>query len=171
VAIALVASWFVAVIFTPYIGVKLLPNIAVSHNHDPHAVYETALYRILRSMIQWCVDHRVKVVLATVGVFALSISAFGHVQQQFFPLSERPELFLQLRLPEGTAVQRHGKIREKGGSAVEGRQGYFDLHRLCRPGLAALLARAEPAAAERGFRRDRDRRQGCRGARTDQVAY
>ena len=46
VAIALVASWFVAVIFTPYIGVKLLPNIArSSHNHDPHAVYETRIYR------------------------------------------------------------------------------------------------------------------------------
>ncbi len=103
VAIALVASWFVAVIFTPYIGVKLLPNITVGHNHDPHAVYETRFYRILRSMIQWCVNHRVKVVLATVGIFALSIVGFGHVQQQFFPLSERPELFLQLRLPEGTA--------------------------------------------------------------------
>src|ERR1700686_1079670 len=57
----------------------------------------------MRSMIQWCVDHRLTVVRATVGVFALSILAFGHVQQQFFPLSERPELFLQLRLPEGTA--------------------------------------------------------------------
>jgi multidrug efflux pump len=104
VAIALIASWFVAVIFTPCIGVKLLPNITVSHNHDPHAVYETRVYRILRGMIQWCVNHRVKVVVATVGIFALSIVGFGHVQQQFFPLSERPELFLQLRLPEGTAI-------------------------------------------------------------------
>jgi multidrug efflux pump subunit AcrB len=103
VAIALVASWFVAVIFTPYIGVKLLPNIAVHHNHDPHAIYETRVYRSLRSVIQWCVNHRVKTVVATVGVFVASILAFGHVQQQFFPLSERPELFLQLRLPEGTA--------------------------------------------------------------------
>src|SRR6201987_4073966 len=93
VAIALVASWFVAVIFTPYIGVKLLPNITVHHNHNPHAVYETRMYRVLRSMIQWCVDHRVKVVLATVGVFVLSIVGFGHVQQQFFPLPGRPELF------------------------------------------------------------------------------
>ena len=80
-----------------------MPNITVSHNHDPHAVYETRIYRVLRSMIQWCVNHRITVVLATVGVFALSIVGFGHVQQQFFPLSERPELFLQLRLPEGTA--------------------------------------------------------------------
>jgi multidrug efflux pump subunit AcrB len=58
---------------------------------------------MLRSVIQWCVNHRVKTVLATVGIFVASIVAFGHVQQQFFPLSERPELFLQLRLPEGTA--------------------------------------------------------------------
>jgi multidrug efflux pump subunit AcrB len=103
VAIALVASWFVAVIFTPYIGVKLLPNIKLHQNHDPHAIYETRIYRALRSVIQWCVEHRVKTVLATVGIFVASIVAFGHVQQQFFPLSERPELFLQLRLPEGTA--------------------------------------------------------------------
>src|ERR1700761_2949081 len=103
VAIALVASWFVAVIFTPYVGVKLLPNIVVHHTHDPHAIYETRVYRVLRSVIQWCVNHRVKTVVATVGVFVASILAFGHVQQQFFPLSERPELFLQLRLPGGIA--------------------------------------------------------------------
>lgn len=105
VAIALIASWFVAVIFTPYIGVKLLPNFAAhgKANHDPHAVYETRIYRGLRSVVQWCVTHRIKVVAATVGIFIVAIVGFGHVQQQFFPLSERPELFFQLRLPEGTA--------------------------------------------------------------------
>ncbi|MEN3348466.1 MAG: multidrug efflux pump, partial [Bradyrhizobium sp.] len=116
VAIALVASWFVAVIFTPYIGVKLLPNIKVHQNHDPHAIYETRMYRGLRSVVQWCVDHRIKVVAATVGVFVASILAFGHVQQQFFPLSERPELFLQLRLPEGTAFN----VTEKAVKKAEG---------------------------------------------------
>jgi multidrug efflux pump len=119
VAIALIASWFVAVIFTPYIGVKLLPNITVHHNHDPHAVYETRVYRILRGMIQWCVEHRVKVVVATVGIFALSIVAFGHVQQQFFPLSERPELFLQLRLPEGSAIGVTEKSVEKAETLLK----------------------------------------------------
>jgi multidrug efflux pump subunit AcrB len=120
VGIALVASWFVAVIFTPYIGVKLLPNITVSHNHDPHAVYETRMYRALRAVIQWCVNNRVKTVLATIGVFALSIVAFGHVQQQFFPLSERPELFLQLRLPEGTAFNVTEKSVVKAESLLKG---------------------------------------------------
>ncbi|QOZ31970.1 efflux RND transporter permease subunit [Bradyrhizobium sp. CCBAU 53421] len=116
VAIALVASWFVAVIFTPYIGVKLLPNIKVHQNHDPHAIYETRMYRALRSVVQWCVDHRIKVVVATVGVFVAAIVGFGHVQQQFFPLSERPELFLQLRLPEGTAFN----VTEKAVKQAEG---------------------------------------------------
>src|ERR1700750_3016666 len=116
VAIALVASWFVAVIFTPYIGVKLLPNIKLHQNHDPHAIYETRMYRGLRAVIQWCVNHRITTVAATVGVFVASIIGFGHVQQQFFPLSERPELFLQLRLPEGTAFN----VTEKSVKKAEG---------------------------------------------------
>ncbi|PAY07564.1 multidrug transporter AcrB [Bradyrhizobium sp. UFLA03-84] len=120
VAIALVASWFVAVIFTPYIGVKLLPNIKVHQNHDPHAIYETRMYRGLRSVVQWCVDHRIKVVAATVGVFVAAIVGFGHVQQQFFPLSERPELFLQLRLPEGTAFNVTEKAVKKAEGLLKG---------------------------------------------------
>ncbi len=105
VAIALVASWLVAVIFTPYIGVKLLGNLKrKGPRHDPHAIYETRIYRGFRRVIEWCVNRRVTVVLATIGVFVASIIGFGHVQQQFFPLSERPELFFQLRLPEGSAI-------------------------------------------------------------------
>jgi multidrug efflux pump len=122
VAIALVASWFVAVIFTPYIGVKLLPNVRLHQNHDPHAIYETRMYRGLRRVIQWCVDHRVKTVIATVGVFFASIVAFGHVQQQFFPLSERPELFLQLRLPEGTAFNVTERSVQKAEKLLKGDQ-------------------------------------------------
>src|SRR5947208_13800458 len=120
VAIALVASWFVAVIFTPYIGVKLLPDIKVHHNHDPHAVYETRMYRGLRAVVKWCVNHRITVVAATVGIFVVSIVGFGHVQQQFFPLSERPELFLQLRLPEGTAFNVTEKAVKKAEKLLEG---------------------------------------------------
>ena len=104
VAIALLASWVVAVLFTPYIGVKLLPNFKkLEPGHDPHEIYETRMYRGLRRVIEWCVRWRITVVAATVGIFVLSIVGFGHVQQQFFPLSERPELFFQLRLPAGTA--------------------------------------------------------------------
>jgi multidrug efflux pump subunit AcrB len=104
VAIALLASWVVAVVFTPYIGVKLLPNFKkLAPGHDPHEIYETRMYRALRRVIAWCVNWRITVVAATVGIFVAAVLAFGHVQQQFFPLSERPELFFQLRLPAGTA--------------------------------------------------------------------
>ncbi len=104
VAIALLASWVVAVVFTPYIGMKLLPNFKrLPPGHDPHEIYETRMYRALRRVIAWCVRRRLTVVFVTVAVFLASIAAFGHVQQQFFPLSERPELFFQLRLPAGTA--------------------------------------------------------------------
>jgi multidrug efflux pump len=105
VMIALLASWVVAVVFTPYLGVKLLPDFAKRHGHrDPDAIYDTRMYRGLRSLVRWCIKQRMIVVAATVGIFALAVVGFGHVQQQFFPLSERPELFLQLRLPEGTAI-------------------------------------------------------------------
>ncbi len=123
VAIALVASWFVAVIFTPYIGVKLLPNIKVHAGHDPHAIYETRTYRALRRVIQWCVNHRIAVVGATIAVFVTSIIAFGHVQQQFFPLSERPELFVQLRLPEGTAFRVTEQTVKEAEKLFDGDEG------------------------------------------------
>jgi multidrug efflux pump len=115
VSIALVASWFVAVIFTPYLGVKLLPNFAARHplNGNLHAIYETGMYDRLRRLVRWCVDHRVKVVVATALVFAASIVGFGRVQQQFFPLSERPELFLQLRMPEGTSFNVTSETAKK----------------------------------------------------------
>ncbi|MBR0830397.1 efflux RND transporter permease subunit [Bradyrhizobium manausense] len=119
VAISLVASWFVAVIFTPYIGVKLLPNMKAHANHDPHAVYETRMYRGLRAIVQWCVNHRIIVVAATVGIFIASIVGFGRVQQQFFPLSERPELFVQLRLPEGTAFNVTEKAVKKAETLLK----------------------------------------------------
>src|SRR5215207_11246506 len=105
VAIALIASWFVAVIFTPYLGLKLLPASLSKHAQaDPHAIYETRTYNALRRVVAFCVRWRGTTVLFTIAVFAVSIAAFGRVQQQFFPLSERPELFFQIRLPEGTAI-------------------------------------------------------------------
>jgi multidrug efflux pump len=95
----------VAVIFTPYLGVKLLPKDLARRGHaNPHAMYETRTYDALRRVVAFCVHHRGLTVLATVAIFVASVLAFGRVQQQFFPLSERPELFFQMRLPEGTAI-------------------------------------------------------------------
>jgi multidrug efflux pump len=105
VGLALIASWIVAVVFTPYLGFKLLPDFAKhSAHHDPGAIYDTRLYRRLRALIAWCLRWRVTVVAITVAMFAGSIAGFGLVQQQFFPTSTRSELFFEMRLPEGTAI-------------------------------------------------------------------
>ncbi|MBN9062804.1 MAG: efflux RND transporter permease subunit [Rhizobiales bacterium] len=105
VGIALIASWIVAVVFTPYLGVKLLPDFAkAGAHHDHDAMYQTRVYRGLRAVIGWCVNHRLAIVVTTIGVFVGAIAAFTKVPQQFFPLSERPELFFETRLPEGTSI-------------------------------------------------------------------
>jgi multidrug efflux pump subunit AcrB len=104
VAIALLSSWVVAGMFTPYLGVKLLPNVKVHHDADPNAIYDTAMYRRLRAAVRWCVDRRVWIVGATAAAFVLAVIGFGHIPQQFFPTSERTELFVQLRMPEGSAM-------------------------------------------------------------------
>ena len=119
--IALIASWFVAVIFTPYLGVKLLPDFGKLHpHHDPDEIYRSPLYARLRRVIAWSVDHRGAVVATTVGVFVLAALGFTHVQKQFFPLSERPELFFQLRLPEGSAIGASLEAAKQAEAALKG---------------------------------------------------
>jgi multidrug efflux pump len=105
VGLALIASWFVAVLFTPYLGLRLLPNFAKPGAHaDPDAIYDTRVYRALRRVIAAALDHRRTVVAATVLMFVAAVAGFPFVQQQFFPTSTRTELFLEMRLPEGTAI-------------------------------------------------------------------
>jgi multidrug efflux pump len=105
VGLALIASWIVAVVFTPYLGLKLLPDFTKrGHHQDPEAIYDTRLYRRLRALIELCLRWRVTVVLITLAMFAVSLAGFGLVQQQFFPTSTRSELFFEMRLPEGTAI-------------------------------------------------------------------
>src|SRR3989440_461781 len=105
VGLALIASWFVAVVFTPYLGMKLLPDFSKHGAHkNPDAIYDTRIYSTLRHLIDFCVRWRKSVVAVTVLMFVGSIAAFGFVQQQFFPTSTRTELFLEMRLPEGTAI-------------------------------------------------------------------
>ncbi|MBV7543690.1 efflux RND transporter permease subunit [Acidovorax sp. sic0104] len=105
VGTALILSWLVAVIFTPYLGVLLLPkNLASRHSqgahHDP---YDRAVYRRLRSIVDWAVHRRAWVLAITVLVFAMAGAGMLAVQQQFFPTASRPELLVDLRLREGAS--------------------------------------------------------------------
>ena len=104
VGFALIVSWIVAVVFTPYLGVKMLPAIKpVEGGH--HAIYDTPNYRRLRGLISFAVRHKF-VTSAVVGIaLALSGVGMGAVKQQFFPTSDRPEVLVEVRLPEGTSIE------------------------------------------------------------------
>ncbi|CAG8872909.1 Multidrug export protein AcrF [Pseudomonas fluorescens] len=108
VTIALLASWVAAVVFVPYLGEKLLPDLAKIHaakhgagQPDPYA---TPFYQRVRRLVEWCVRWRKTVILATVLLFIGSIVLFRFVPQQFFPASGRLELMVDLKLAEGASL-------------------------------------------------------------------
>jgi multidrug efflux pump subunit AcrB len=104
VGFALIVSWLVAVVFTPYLGVKLLPDIApVAGGHT--GIYSTPRYQRLRRLISWAVDHRFKVTGMVVAVFLLTGLGMGFVKRQFFPSSDRPEVLVEVQMPEGTSIE------------------------------------------------------------------
>ncbi len=104
VGFALIVSWVVAVIFTPYLGVKMLPAIKpVAGGH--HAIYSTPGYQRLRRLITFAVRHRVMTCAIVALAFTLSGVGMGALKQQFFPTSDRPEVLVEVRLPQGTSIE------------------------------------------------------------------
>jgi multidrug efflux pump len=110
VTIALLASWVAAVVFVPYLGERLLPDLAKihakKHGTGPDAVdpHGTRFYQRVRSVVGWCVRRRKTVIVATVALFVLSVVMFKFVPQQFFPASGRLELMVDLKLTEGASL-------------------------------------------------------------------
>jgi multidrug efflux pump len=110
VTIALIASWIAAVVFVPYLGARLLPDLAKIHaaKQGPGASvpdpYATPFYRRVRGLVGWCVRRRKTVIVLTIALFALSIFMFRFVPQQFFPASGRLELMVDLKLAEGASL-------------------------------------------------------------------
>ncbi len=102
VTISLLLSWFGAVIFAPYLGFLLL-KVPKTNDALKHDAFATPFYRRLRNWIQLSVKHRKKVIVATALLFLIGIVALLQVPQQFFPLSNRPELMVDLWLPEGSS--------------------------------------------------------------------
>ena len=106
--IALLCSWIVAVIFTPYLGYQLLDEKALrkygqEHHGDP---YETPFYQRFRRLVTWCLRRRWTVISLSVLAFVVSMVLFNTVvQKQFFPPSSRPELLVDLWLPQGAALK------------------------------------------------------------------
>jgi multidrug efflux pump subunit AcrB len=104
VGFALIASWVVAVVFTPYLGVKLLPDIKpVAGGHE--AIYATPRYERFRRLVTWAVNHKFLVAGAVIAAFMTAGVGMGLVKQQFFPASDRPEVLVEVQMPEGTGIE------------------------------------------------------------------
>ena len=104
-AVSLLVSWLVAVVFVPYLGVKMLRQVPASEKHSHGAIYDTPPYRRLRALVAWCVRQRKMVVFGTVALLVLAgVGMATVVQKQFFPSSDRPEVLVGVYLPQGTAV-------------------------------------------------------------------
>lgn len=127
---ALVISWIVSVYFVPYLGAWLLKTKSHAHAGEPaHELFDTPFYSRFRAAVNWCVQHRWITIGVTLLIFALGIVGMGRVQQQFFPDSSRPEVLVDLWLPEGATLQESEAVarrfeqriaKEEGVSSVTG---------------------------------------------------
>ena len=113
--IALIISWFAAVIAAPFIGAWLLKEHRVAEGDEPRNVYDRPFYRRLGATIEWCVVHRKTVLVATAATFVLGLLGMRFTEKQFFPSSNRVELLVELWLPEGAPV----KAAERETARVE----------------------------------------------------
>ncbi|MCG0995892.1 efflux RND transporter permease subunit [Acetobacter indonesiensis] len=109
VGFALITSWIVAVVFTPYMGVKLLPEIQKVDNEHT-SPYMTPRYQKFRRLVVWAVRRKFLVAGSVIAAFVLAVIGMGAVKQQFFPTSDRPEVLVEVQMPEGTSIEATSKI-------------------------------------------------------------
>ena len=148
VGVALVASWLVAVVFTPYLGVKLLPAPKKPAAH--HEGYDTRAYRALRRLVGWSVPSRRRPARHPRRL-AAGFAGMATTRKQFFPTSERLELLVDITSARAPGSGPRRGRRGRRGSAAR-RPGRARLHHLSRRRRAALLPRAQPGPAERSLR-------------------
>jgi multidrug efflux pump subunit AcrB len=112
VGIALIASWVVAVIFTPYLGVKLLPDfMKIEGGHNAH--YDTPRYNRFRQLLGRVITRKWLVAGSVVSLFVLAVLGMAAVKKQFFPISDRPEVLIEVQMPYGTSIAQTSAAAEK----------------------------------------------------------
>jgi multidrug efflux pump len=121
--IALLLSWFVAVLFTPYLGYLLLKVKPSSHADGHHELFDTPFYSRFRTLVNWCVEWRKTTIAITLGVFFLGVFGFKFIEQQFFPDSSRPELMVELWLPEGSSFAATEAQAKKFEAFIQKQEG------------------------------------------------
>lgn len=105
VGLALIASWFVAVVFTPYLGVKILPAIPkVEGGHA--AIYNTPRYNRFRQLLARVIARKWRVAGSVVAILLFAVLGMGLVKKQFFPTSDRPEVLVEVQMPYGTSIEQ-----------------------------------------------------------------
>lgn len=127
--IALLISWLVAVLFTPYLGYVLLkvkPAVSADGHHE---LFDTPFYTRLKGVVNWCVEWRKTTIALTLAGFALGVFGFRFVELQFFPDSSRPELMVELWLPEGSSY-----------AATEAQAKKFEQFVMKQPGVESVTA-------------------------------
>jgi multidrug efflux pump len=127
--IALLISWLVAVLFTPYLGYVLLkvkPAVSADGHHE---LFDTPFYTRLKGVVNWCVEWRKTTIALTLAGFALGVFGFRFIELQFFPDSSRPELMVELWLPEGSSY-----------AATEAQAKKFEQFVMKQPGVESVTA-------------------------------
>jgi multidrug efflux pump subunit AcrB len=122
-ALALVISWVVAVVFTPYIGYVLLKVKPHAEGESEHDLFDTPGFRKFRAVVNWCVEYRKTTIAATLVIFALGVYGFKFIEKQFFPDSSRPELMVELWTPEGTTFAANEKQVKKFEAFIRKQEG------------------------------------------------
>lgn len=103
---ALLLSWIVSVMVAPLFGYYL---IKVKPETTEKPLYQSRFYRLFRQVLTWCLTHRAIVIGGTAGLFVLSVGLMKWIPQEFFPPSLRPEIIVEMTLPEGSSMQASEK--------------------------------------------------------------
>ena len=104
IGIALVLSWIVSVMIAPLFGYYLIRVKQSADGEAAHDPYASRFYRLFRRVLTLFLAHRAVVLIGTAVIFILSLIAFPHIKQTFFPPSLRPELLVRLTLPAGASI-------------------------------------------------------------------
>jgi len=148
--IALLLSWIVAVVFTPYLGVKLLP--AQQATHAPHEAYQSRGYRRLRRVISACVRYRKSVVAVTVALLLVAVAGMaGPVEKQFFPSSDRPEVLVSVYHPQGTAIGATSATTRRLETLINEAEGVESLSAYVGAGAPRFFISANPEQPNPAF--------------------
>ena len=110
IGMALVISWIVSVMIAPLFGYYLIKPAAKA---DEGEMYQSRFYLAFRGLINWFLEHRKIVLATTAGLFALSIAMMGMIKQEFFPPSIRPEIIIDMELPEGSSLKASGQAASR----------------------------------------------------------